>query len=188
MPFYGLLLIFHYNSYLQYNLTDGAKEAIYKVVIASTFIFPVICVLIFKLKGNIQSLHLETIQERRYPFLLTSISYMLGYYLLQRLELPTIFIRVILGATISVTLAVIITLGWKISVHSIGIGGIIGTLLAMSRILYVDIRFPLMISIIIAGIIGSARLSLNEHTPSQIYAGILIGFLSEYMILTINLY
>jgi len=162
--------------------------AIYKVVIATTFIFPVISVLIFKLKGSIKSLHLETTQERRYPFLITAISYMLGYYLLQRLELPTIFNRVILGATVSVTLSVIITLGWKISVHSIGIGGIIGTLLAMSQILFVDVRLPLIISIIVAGIIGSARLSLKEHSPSQIYSGILIGFLSEFLILMINPY
>jgi hypothetical protein len=188
MPFYGLLLIFHYNSYLKYNLPEGAITAIYKVVIATTFVFPVICILIFKLKGNIQSLHLETTRERRYPFLLTAISYTLGYYLLQRLELPTIFNRVILGATLSVTLAVVITLKWKISVHSIGIGGLIGTLLAMSQILFVDVRLPLIISIVLAGIIGSARLSLSQHSSSQIYTGILVGFLSEFLILIINRY
>lgn len=188
MPLYGIILIFHYNTYLKYNLPEGAIEAIYKIVVATTFIFPVICVLIFKLKGNIQSLHLQTIQERKYPFLLTAISYMLGFYLMQRLELPIIFNKVLLGATVSVTFAVIITLGWKISVHSIGIGGLIGTLFAMSQMLYIDVRLPLIISIVLAGIIGSARLSLNEHSPSQIYTGIIIGFLSEFLILMINFY
>lgn len=91
-----------------------------------------------------------------------------------------------LGATLSVTLAVMINLFWKVSIHLIGIGGIIGTLLALSQLLFVDVKIPIIISIIIAGVIGSARLTVGEHTPAQIYSGVFIGFLCEFGMLWVR--
>ena len=180
MPLYGLIILFHYDGYFEFNIPNEVKEVVFKLVVATTIIFPALATTVFKLSGTVHTFMMRTRQERRFPFLLTAIFYMFGYYLLRRLSLPTIFYKIMLGATLSVTIAVIFNIVWKVSIHSIGIGGIIGTLLIISQLLFVDVKIPVIIVILIAGIIASARLSLDEHTPAQIYTGLLIGFLCEF--------
>ncbi|MEI6817302.1 MAG: hypothetical protein WCL14_11880 [Bacteroidota bacterium] len=186
MPVFGMFLLFHYKEYLEYSLPEKIEITVYKVVVATTLVFPILMTIVFKLKGTIETFEMKTLEERRFPFLFTAIFYMFGYYLLKKLGLPTLFYKVLLGATISVLLSVIVNLFWKISVHLIGIGGIIGTLLLLSQIVIIDIRLPLLIAIFIAGITGTARLILKEHSPAQLYIGFFIGFLSEFMMLWIK--
>ncbi len=180
MPLYGFLILFHYDTYFEYNIPDGVQEIIFKVIIASTIVFPMLTVLVYKLSGIIHSYDMKTREERRFPFLFTALFYMFGYYLLRRLSLPTIYYKIMLGATLSVTMAVIFNLFWKVSIHMIGIGGIIGTLLAISQLLLIDVKIPVMLAIVLAGIIGTARLTVGEHNPAQIYIGVFIGFLCEF--------
>jgi hypothetical protein len=180
MLLYGLIILFHYDAYFEFIISSDIKAVVFKIIIATTIIFPALTATVYKLSGTIQSYNMNTRQERRFPFLITAIFYMFGYYLLRRLTLPTIFYKIMLGATLSVTIAVMINLFWKISIHSIGIGGTIGALLVISQILFVDMRIPIIIAIIIAGIISSSRLLLEEHIPSQIYIGLFIGFVCEF--------
>ncbi len=35
---------------------------------------------------------------------------------------------------------------------------------------------PVVVSVILAGIVSSARLYLNAHTPHEVYAGVVLGF------------
>jgi len=59
----------------------------------------------------------------------------------------------------------------------VGIGGIAGALTGISFRLNVD--FVLLISalILLAGLIGYARLKLMSHRPIQIYTGYILGFM-----------
>lgn len=180
MPLYGLFILFYYEPFFEIIIPIELKEAVFKVIIAATIVFPMLTVIVFKLGGTILTYSMTTRQERRFPFLLTAIFYMFSYYLLRRLSLPTIFYKIMLGATLSVTVAVMINLFWKVSIHCIGIGGLVGSLILISQLLAVDGTTPIIAAIILAGIIGAARLSLEEHTPSQIYCGLFIGFACEF--------
>ncbi len=91
----------------------------------------------------------------------------------------------LLGAAASVVLAIIINLKWKVSIHMIGIGGITGMFFGLSTFLLIDLRFPILISLIVAGLIGTARLSMGAHRPGQLYVGFLVGFCCEYFVLSI---
>ena len=91
----------------------------------------------------------------------------------------------LLGAAASVVLAILINLKWKVSIHMIGIGGIVGMFFGMSTFLLIDLRMPILIALVVAGIIGTARLSMGAHRPSQLYLGFLVGFCCEYFVLSI---
>jgi membrane-associated phospholipid phosphatase len=67
----------------------------------------------------------------------------------------------------------------------IGIGGLIGTFFGLSTFLMVDLRISIIIFLLISGLLGSARLTVGSHSPSQIYAGLVLGFLCEYFLLSI---
>jgi membrane-associated phospholipid phosphatase len=38
---------------------------------------------------------------------------------------------------------------------------------------------PLIIIIFVSGLVATARLKLNAHTPAQVYTGFLAGFIIE---------
>ena len=59
----------------------------------------------------------------------------------------------------------------------IGIGGLVGLILALSMKLIIDLQIILIILFIVSGLLGTIRLFLNEHKPIQIYSGFVLGFL-----------
>jgi len=132
-------------------------------------------VLFLKKKGLISSIYLETTEERKLPYLLTVIYYIILYYFLKELSLPPILYLIFLGSILASIFTLIINLKWKISAHMIGMGGIVGSLIGISERLSIDLNYILMTSFLISGMVGTARLYLNAHNPPQIFAGFLLG-------------
>jgi hypothetical protein len=128
---------------------------------------------------------METKEERLVPFAANAALLMISYYLLEKLQLPGVYSSLLLGAAISVLLALLINSKWKISIHMIGIGGMTGILFGLSTFLFIDLRLPMVFSLIVAGLLATARLSLNAHSPAQLYAGFGLGFFCEYVLLVI---
>ena len=185
MPTYALLLIFRLSHYLEYTTTPTAKLALYLIIVFNTLLMPVIISWLLMKRGLIRSFNMEKKEERIVPFICNVVLMMIAYYMMQRLALPRIFSFLLLGAATSVLIAVIINLKWKISIHMIGIGGITGMFFGMSTFLLIDLRIPILISILVAGLIGSARMAMGAHQPVQLYLGFLIGFACEYFVLSI---
>lgn len=110
---------------------------------------------------------------------------LLATYMIFKLRLPRAFFLLTLGAAAALSVSIIINIKWKISIHMVGIGAFIGTLFGLSTFLMVDLRMSIITFLIIGGLLGSARLSLAAHRPSQIYAGFFVGFICEYLILSV---
>ncbi|MBE9480240.1 MAG: hypothetical protein IMY69_00935 [Bacteroidetes bacterium] len=124
---------------------------------------------------------MKTKEERTLPYLMTIIFYYLASYLLKQLQISPIFYYFILGATFLIIITLIINFFWKISIHMIGIGGMLGTLIGLSFLWMIDIPFLIILLILCSGITGFARLKLNAHNPVQVYTGFVIG--TSFMLL-----
>ena len=185
MPTYALILVFQLSNYLDYTTPPAAKVALFMIVIFNTLIMPVLISWLLIRKGFIKSFNMDKREERVVPFISNTVLMMIAYYMLNRLALPKIFTLLLLGAATSVVLAVIINLKWKVSIHMIGLGGITGMFFGMSTFLLIDLRIPILISVIVAGIAGTARLAMGAHRPSQLYTGFLIGFCCEFFVLSL---
>ena len=77
-----------------------------------------------------------------------------------------------------VLISTIITVFWKISIHSMGMCGVLGFLLAL------NLKSPeslpvwsVLIWMLCTGMTMSSRLYLNVHKPVEIYWGAILGFL-----------
>jgi len=90
-----------------------------------------------------------------------------------------------LGASLTVAACLIISYWWKISIHLVGIGGLIGFLIAFSLRLYTDVLLSLIIAILIAGMLASARLYSKAHKPLQVYSGFLLGFVIMMLVILV---
>lgn len=183
LPTLFLLIFFQINPLAAGKLSLQGKLFIMSILFVFTFLLPVVFVLILIKAGFVQSLEMESKEERKLPFLATAICFITGYYLLKEFRLSEGFNLLMLGATLSTVLASLVNYFRKISLHMIGIGGVCGALLGLSRHTLLDLSAPIIISFLLAGVISWARLTLKAHSQAQIYAGFLLGFLCEFVLL-----
>ncbi|MCK4407712.1 MAG: hypothetical protein KAV44_08555 [Bacteroidales bacterium] len=181
IPTYTLLIIFNLNVFFSMIIPQLAKWQILGMVFLITFLFPLFMMILFQRIGIIKSLYMKTKEERTLPYLMTIIFYYLASYLLKQLQISPIFYYFILGATFLIIITLIINFFWKISIHMIGIGGMLGTLIGLSFLWMIDIPFLIILLILCSGITGFARLKLNAHNPVQVYTGFVIG--TSFMLL-----
>jgi len=175
IPTYTLLIIFNINVYFSMIIPQLAKLQILGMVFLITFIFPLFMMILFQRIGIIKSLYMKTKEERTLPYLMTIIFFYLTSYLLKQIQISPIFYYFILGATFLIIITLIINFFWKISIHMIGIGGMLGTFMGLSFLWMIDISFLIILLVLCSGITGFARLKLNAHNPAQIYSGFLLG-------------
>ena len=117
----------------------------------------------------IKSLYQLSRQERKFPYITTIIFYIFAYYLLKNVQISPIFHYFTFSATVITMAAFGINFFWKISIHMIAIGGLIGMLLGLSFTGIIGQPYFVIISIFVAGLIGFARLQFKAHTPAQVY-------------------
>lgn len=183
MPTYGFAVVFFSNNYISTFTSLNLKLVILCITFIFTFLLPASNVLILLKIGHIKSLRMETLNERIVPYIGAAFYYFVLFYLFYNAEFPNIFKILILGAAVSILLTVFISFKWKISAHTIGIGGIAGASLGIIYRLQLDMQFILMLSLLFSGIVGYARLKLNAHNPAQVYSGFVLGFFTELLIM-----
>ena len=175
MPLYSLLLLFNLKSFFSFEIVFKARLMLTAFVFTTTILFPLLIIMMMKRQGLIRSYRMETKQERIYPYLVIAIFYFLNFNMFRQLELPEMYVFFALGSAIILFVVAIVNLWWKISTHMIGVGGVFGLIAGISLRMSMDMTFPLMAAILLAGIIGYARLKLNAHKPVQVYTGFLAG-------------
>lgn len=179
IPIIGLLIIFNTDSYINYTIPFELKKAIILLIATSTFIIPLLISLLLVNKKIINSLEMETTKERIIPYAFTIVFYVFTLIMIKRAPIPPIIFNFVIGATLSVIIAFIINIKWKISAHMIGIGGLLGALISISAMLEVYVTPYIVFTILVAGLVGTSRIILKAHNQLQIYAGFLVGLFCQ---------
>ena len=193
----GLLLIV--NPYLfGINSASEGKLLMLRVFITS-FILPAFAIfLMYRLK-LISSLTMNDKQQRIGPFIATGVFYLWVFIsVFNDSNMPTAFLIAALGTTFGLFACFLINLFFKISLHATGAGGFVGMVLITMwlysygafamwlpflGVCFVSINAVLLVSIVLAGAVGTARLVLGAHTSKELYAGFLLGLVSQYIAL-----
>ncbi|TXK52823.1 hypothetical protein FVR03_00160 [Pontibacter qinzhouensis] len=179
LPTYLFAFLFYYLPAPLVSLPLRGRWVVLSLIFFTTFIIPGLGAYTMVRAGHVDSLEMDRREQRSLPLLFTGVCYVVTAYLLHRENIfdRLFFVIMVILAT-SVFLAFVISLFWKISAHSIGVGGALGLLLVLSRLSPdSDMVPPLALTIFIAGAVLSARLSLHVHTPAQVYAGFGSGLL-----------
>ena len=193
---YVLLFLIYNNPYIFGFYGEKARGLIIISALSVSILFPVIAILLMRATGLISSLEMKDKRERIGPLIATGIFYMWLYINIRtNSQVPEAFSFFMLGATISVFMALIFNIFSKISLHTIGMGGLLaGMLIIITKWSYgwTDIevpwlgfgcmfsdRFILICCILLAGITGTSRLYLGAHRNDEIYGGYLVGIFAQ---------
>lgn len=122
---------------------------------------------------------------RMVPYVISILCYFLGFYLLTLMNTPDFISVIFVVAIIIQVLCAAVNRWWKISIHSAGIGGVTGMVVAFSFILSFDPTWWLCMLLLIAGLVGTARMVLRQHSLAQIVCGYLIGLASGFIIVMV---
>lgn len=155
------------------------KTRIFYLIALSTFVIPMITIFGLRLSGTLKSLHMETIQDRVIPFSITSVYYLLTlYFLYDKTELDPILWQVLGIITSTILVLTVVTFFWKMSAHMTGMGGLLAVVLVLGfKFPTFKVLYPLLLTIMLTGVVGSSRMYLSAHRPVEVYVGLIFGFL-----------
>jgi len=149
----------------------------------NTIFFPAVTILLLKAVGFIKSILLKTQRERIIPYIATNIFYFWMYLVFKNQEeVPSILTAFIFGIFLASSIGLIANIYFKISMHALGVGALSGLILIIVFTgLSYAIFLPAMLVFIITGLVCTSRLIISNHTPFDIYTGILIGILCQFI-------
>lgn len=169
-----LLLIFFLPVVLQ-----PARPSLWIIMLifVTTFALPAVNFLMLRLTGSISDLSMPNRQQRILPFIFISAIYVFVTVMFYwKFPIPNL-LRLMMIISSMVVCATVVTLFYKLSIHSLALWGAVGMLLPMNKVSEVNgLLIPTAIVIVIAGLVMSARLALNAHTPREILVGSVTGF------------
>jgi len=184
MPPVGMLLLFNSGTYLDF-LTFPQKRAIFLIMFFGTTVLPLSLLPAMLLQRIISNLKMEDRRERVLPLLITVVFYSFTWYLLARINVPSLVSIYAVTAGVTVFVCFLVSLKWKISLHMTALGALAGMLMAIAFRHSVNLQLYLILVFLAGGVTGWARLALRAHTPSQIYTGYLGGWAIAFIIMFI---
>ncbi len=182
--FHPLLFSF-IGSFLYLLLTPKhiAKQQEYIILIIifiSTYILPIFLLALLKKMDLIKSYHLDTIEERKFPILFFVIlSFMIGKMLLN-IQIVDLLAYSFFGIALALSFTYLLFYTKiKTSLHTLGMGGIIGFIIIMS--IEYQLNFNLIIAalFILTGLIAVSRLKLKAHLAKEVYTGFFLGIVTQ---------
>jgi membrane-associated phospholipid phosphatase len=133
-----------------------------------TILAPVLYLLWLLKQGLITDIHLRVRAERTRPLLVSLSLALLTWVLLAAANAPRLLIILAAATSLQTALFFIITIYWKISLHSASAAA----MAVLAWLLYGSMAWGLILTI---PLIAWARVRLDRHTLSQTVAGAVLG-------------
>lgn len=180
IPTYGTILLlysrFHFSMF-----SWPAKRFLIIIMFVSTALMPALTLLISRYGIRSRTYPFNR-QERWIPMIFIAMYYYLGFYLLNKMPIYTIFKVILLAGAILIVLLMMINLRWKLSHHMAAAGGLFGLMTALSLRLGADPIQLLSFIILLAGITGTSIMIRRKHNLEETISGFPVGFLVFFLI------
>ncbi|WP_374048845.1 hypothetical protein [uncultured Bacteroides sp.] len=181
IPFLAFLVLFIF-SYLRI-MPLQYKLIVLGVVYCFTILMPTLTIFIFRKINGFSPEDLVERKKRYVPFILTITSYIFCLFMMHRLNIPWYMTGIILSALVMMIICIIVNLKWKLSEHMAGAGAVIGGLVAFSALFGYNPIWWLCLFILVAGVLGTARIILQHHTLGEVMGGFAVGLVCSLLVL-----
>jgi hypothetical protein len=179
IPVYLSWLAVETQSYLFGVFSEWEKTIFIARFAVMYIMFPLVSVLLMKALGFVSSIHLTTQKDRIIPYVVSMIYYWWMWYLLHNQpEYPKQFVVLSLSIFLASVGGLMANINMKISMHAIAAGVMSAFVMLLGLSQDIDFGAYISISVLLAGIICTARFIDSDHTAKEIYSGLLVGILS----------
>ena len=181
IPFVAFLLLF-FVSYLRI-MPLGYKLIVLGVIYLCTIMIPTLGIYLFQRINKLSPQEMAQRKRRFVPFLLTIFSYLLCFFVMERLHFLWYMRGIIVAALLMMIICVVANLRWKLSEHAAGTGAVLGGLVAFSALFGYNPVWWLCLVILVAGVVGTARIILGHHTVGEVLGGFAVGYACAMLVL-----
>jgi len=179
LPLVGLLALFVF-SYLSL-LPWWAKIYIFLLVLTFTILMPTALIRTYRRYQGWTAEETDTKERRLIPYVISIVSYLLCYYVLSANHVPYIIGSIVMASLLIQVTCAIINQWWKISAHTAAIGGVAGAIMGFAEIFMFNPVWWLCLVFLLAGMVGTSRMILRQHTLEQVGAGFLVGLVCAFV-------
>jgi hypothetical protein len=193
--FHPLFIPLYVSAYLIYihpysfAVFDQKQKALRLVsIFVITAFFPAVTVFLLWRLGFAQSIFLRTQKERIIPYIASIIYFFWAFYVSRNLQgTPESMTSFFLGIFLAASAAVVANNYYKISMHALAVGGAASFMLLLGIFSHEPIGLPIAVATVITGLVCTSRFLVSDHTAQEIYSGLTIGalfqFIASYFIL-----
>lgn len=173
-----LYLLFR-NSLVFVGVDSFTKIVVFLRVFSTSIFLPIVTVLLLRALGFIDSILLRTQKDRIIPYVACITFFFWSFYVSKKLGDPAELTSFLLSLFITASVSLLINNYIKVSMHAIGVGGLIAffTLLLFHNRL--DDILSLLVAFLIAGITSTSRLLVSDHKTYEIYIGLITGIIVQ---------
>jgi hypothetical protein len=176
IPVYLAIFLVRIQPYFFSGLSPIERFIVIPRFVVIYTIFPLISVLLLRALGFIQTIQLKTQRERIIPYIICMIYYFGHWYFLKKQgELPQFFIQLTAATFFASILGFFANIVMKVSMHAIAAGLMSAFLIHVGLNQNFNFSIYISITLILTGMICTARFIDSDHQPGEIYFGLLIG-------------
>lgn len=180
VPLYvaAYLIYLHPYSFAGFDSTQKLLRLIHVFVL--TAFFPAVTVFLLWRLQFVESIFLKTQKERIIPYVASIIYFFWVFYVSKNLEgTPDIMVFFFLGIFLAASAALMANNYFKISMHSLGVGGAMVYMIMLALVSGEPMGVAVVTTILITGLVCTCRLLVSDHRPFDVYAGLIVGILSQ---------
>lgn len=173
LPFVGMMALFVF-SYL--GLMPWAyKLQLLMLVYLFTILLPTILIHLYRRYHGWTLIELGHRERRMVPYVISILCYFFCIYVMDMLHIPHFMQTILIAALLIQIICALINVWWKISTHTAAIGGVAGALFVFGELFGFNPVWWLCLVLVLAGILGTSRMILRQHSLLQVVAGFLVG-------------
>ena len=183
VPLYvTLFLMYVHPSYFS-GIDKQAEFRLLFFIVQESMGYILLTIVLSKALGFIDSVFLKTQKDRIIPYIAAGIFYFWQYRVCANYPeaLHPIVPTFMLGVFLAASAALIANIYFKISMHAMGMGGWLGIFLIIMQSNTMWMAWPLAAVLLIAGIVCTSRLLISDHSPKDIYVGLFVGLISQFV-------
>ena len=180
MPLMGTAIYF----YITPRFVD--KEMVIANLFALTIITVIIPIVIFfllKSLGQVASIYLRNVKERKFPLMIQCILLLLILKMVfnpyDSPELYYFFVGILFSAFAAL---IMVLFKIKVSLHQLGVAGLLLFLVGLSAHFKINLLVTISFLLFVNGWVASSRLQANAHTYKELAIGFFIGALPQLIL------
>ena len=181
LPLVGMIILFFFTYMSELNL--GYRLSILGMVYLFTILLPTFLIRLYRKHQGWNLFELGKQERRMVPYIISILCYSACFYVMSVRNVASFMGRIVIAALVIQVLCAVINVLWKISTHTAAIGGVVGALMAFSVLFYFNPVWWLCLVFFVAGLVGTSRMILLQHSLLQVVSGFGVGLVSAFLII-----
>lgn len=178
LPLVGLATLFSF-SYLNL-LPVNYRLIVLLLVYFFTILLPTFLIHLYRHSQGWTLIEMGQKRRRMVPYAISILCYLACIWLMQHLHIYHFVPSILIAALLIQMVCALINVWWKISTHMAGIGGVTGALIIFSELFSFNPVWWLCLVLVMAGVLGTARMILRQHSLAQVLCGFAVGLVCAF--------